>query len=476
MLYSFLHKYKNISLQAKLAFWLMISGIIIKGISLITVPIFSRILSTDEYGMVSTYLSWRAVFLIVTSFNLTAGVYNKGLSKYKDNRQGYCLTMQLTTSVLTLVFLCIYLFSSRYINKLTDMSTAVTLLLFVDLFFSTSQSFWAVNQQYSYEYKKVVAATLTYAFLDPIISLIIIGISPVDKAYSRIIGILIARVAVGGFFYILNLIKGYKKIRIEYVSFALIFNLPLIPHYFSEYILNQSDRIMIQKLTNYTNVALYSVAYSAGMVLMFVSSSLNQALTPWLYQSLDSKSFEEIRKKLLPTGFLLFLPVGIFIALAPEMIYLLAGAQYAEARYVVPPVTGSIIFLFFYTNFANIEFYYDYNKFTMYISLIGAVINIVTNYIFIRLFGYLAAGYTTFFSYFVYFIGHFVFMSHIVEKKEGTRIFELKEMLLLSLSLLVFMIVIALTYDFIVLRMLLVLVFGIIIWIKRELFLSVLKK
>lgn len=209
----------------------------------------------------------------------------------------------------------------------------------------------------------------------------------------------------------------------------MLFNIPLIPHYFSEYILNQSDRIMIKKMCSLSDVAFYSVAYNAGMLLTIITSSLNQALTPWLYQSLDDKNYCQIGKTIMSLAALIMVPLIIFICLAPEAIYILAGDKYASAVYVIPPVAGSIVFLFLYTNFANIEFYYDYNKFTMYISMIGAILNLALNYVFINLFGFVAAGYTTFACFFVYCFGHYLFMEFIMKKKNHVHLIDIKMLL-----------------------------------------------
>ena len=52
----------------------------------------------------------------------------------------------------------------------------------------------------------------------------------------------------------------------------------------------------------------------------------------------------------------ILIPMLIFIALAPEAVLILAGREYSSAAYVIPPVAGSVVFLFLYTNFANVEF------------------------------------------------------------------------------------------------------------------------
>lgn len=473
-------KYNSIPIQAKLALWIMLCTMLQKGISLICVPIFTRIMDTEEYGQVSAYFAWVNIAAIISSFKLNAGVYNKGLSKYKDDQKGYCLAMQYTTSLFTVVLLLLYIVLREPINKFTDLSTALTLLMFVELFFNTSMGFWTVRMQYEYKYRPIVFATLVLTILNPLLGVIMVtGTAPGEKGLARILSVIISQAIVGGFFYIVNLKEGKGKFKFAYAKFAVIFNVPLLPHYFSEYILNQSDRIMIQKMCSYSDVAFYSVAYNAGMLLTIITSSINQALTPWLYQSLDNKNYKDIKNNLLSLAAVITIPLLVLIAFAPEAIHLLAGEEYASAMYVIPPVAGSVIMLFLYTNFANIEFYYDYNKFTMYISVIGAVINIVLNYICIKMFGYVAAGYTTFASFMVYFVGHYLFMESIMKRHEGTHLILGKYVVFICVGLSLVSLLFSLIYAYWIIRYSIIILICIAVFLKRKTImktLSVLKK
>lgn len=473
-------KYHQIPIQAKLAFWLMFCTIIQRGISLITVPLFTRVMDTSEYGKVSVYFSWANIASIITTFKLNAGVYNKGLSKYKDDRDGYCLAMQYTTTFFTLILFFVCMIFNKQVCEFTEMSKGLIVLMFVELLFNTSMGFWSVKKQYEYKYKPVVAGTLTLAILNPLLGIIFVLNAPYEqRGTARIISTVLAIVIVGIFFYILNMKQGKFKYNYKYTKFAVLFNIPLIPHYFSEYILNQSDRIMIQKMCSLTDVAFYSVAYNAGMLFTIVTNSINQALTPWLYQGLDKKNYKQINNVLLSLSIIILIPLVIFIALAPEAIYILAGSRYASAVYVIPPVAGSIIFLFLYTSFANVEFYYDYNKFTMYVSLIGAILNVILNFIFIKLFGYVAAGYTTFVCYFVYCVGHYLFMEHIMMKRNGTHLMNGKMLFGLFSILLIIMILMSITYKYIMIRysIIFALIIGVVVFHKKIInILSVIKK
>ncbi len=467
LVYPLFKKYREIPLQAKLSIWTFICMCIQKGISIITVPIFTRLMTTEQYGQYSVYISWMDVFSIITTLRLYAGVYNKGLSKYKTDKDGFALAMQYTTTIITVVVFAIYLLFHKQINAITEMSTFVMVLMFAELLMTPSMTLWTVRQRYDFRYKSVVITTVLFAIANPCIGIIAVK-STENKGIARIISSVCVHIIFGLVFYLINLYKGKLYFNRDYAIFAVKFNVPLLPHYFSEYILNQSDRIMIQKIVGVASAGIYSVAYSAGMLLTIVSSSINQALVPWLYQQLDAKKYDEIKRIILSTVLLILVPISMFMALSSEIVALLAGPQYYEAVRVMSPITASIVFLFMFTLFANIEFYYDKNRFTMYISMIGAALNVALNYIFINAFGFWAAGFTTYFCYGVYCVGHYIFMEHIFFENERRHLIEKKWIVLITTLLTMIMLLFYILNDYAALRYLLLLSGCIIAFIKRK--------
>ena len=77
------------SIASKAALWFTICGFVQKGISFITVPIFTRLLTTEQYGVVSIFYSWESIFIIFCTLNLFSGVFNNGMIKYENDRDGF---------------------------------------------------------------------------------------------------------------------------------------------------------------------------------------------------------------------------------------------------------------------------------------------------------------------------------------------------------------------------------------------------
>ena len=60
-------KYRQMQLPAKAAIWFLICSFLQKGISVITTPIFTRLLTTAEYGQYNVFNSWFSIVNIFVS-------------------------------------------------------------------------------------------------------------------------------------------------------------------------------------------------------------------------------------------------------------------------------------------------------------------------------------------------------------------------------------------------------------------------
>jgi len=92
---------KNISPAVKASFAYTVCSIIQKTLSLITTPLFSRLLTLEQYGQLSIYNTWSALLTIVITLNLGYGSFNRAMVKFEDDRDGYISSIQ-TISLITL--------------------------------------------------------------------------------------------------------------------------------------------------------------------------------------------------------------------------------------------------------------------------------------------------------------------------------------------------------------------------------------
>lgn len=463
-----LKKYHELSIVAKASIWFVFCSIMQKGVAFITIPIFTRLMTTEQYGQFSVYSSWLTIFTVITTLRLTGAVFNKGMSKFKDDRDTYTASMQTTTLIIAVIVFGVYLIFRNQINQLTELPTFIMVAIFAELLVTPAIEFWTVRKRYEYEYKSVVFRTLLMVCLNAVVGILAVYFSS-EKGYARIISCVIVNLIFGIILFTYNFRRAKSIFNIKYVKFAISFNLPLLLHYFSQYILDQFDRIMVQKIAGIAAAGIYSVAYNIGLLLRIVSTSINNAMTPWQYECLEKNE----HKKMDDTMFVIFLIVAgcsfVLSAFAPEIMKILADERYYEGVYVIPPVAMGLFFSFMYTTFANIEFYYDKNKFSMYISCAGALLNIVLNYFGIKMFGYIAAAYTTLICFIIFAWGHYIYMTQSLKKSHGiSQVFNTKRLIILSVCFVCIGIVIIFFYDKMVLRYSMIAVICITAWLCRK--------
>lgn len=470
-----LGKYNAISVQAKASIWYTICNILQKGISFITVPIYVRILTTAEYGKYSVFQSWRDILLIFATLNLYCGIFTKAMVDYEDDRDRYTSSMQGLSTLITGLLFLIYIVKHQFWNSILEMDTITMILLFVYFVCYPAFSFWSVRQRVQYKYVSMVVVTLVASVLTPAISLILLTCT--DLRESAVIwGYLVVQIAFGAFFYIYHFIKGKIVYVAEYWKHAIKFNVPLIPHYLSLIVLGQADRIMIKEICGDDKAGIYSLAYQVSMVMNIFISAINGSLVPWSYENLKKKNYAKIAN--LGTSLCILMGVMTLAVamIAPEIIWILGGNAYMEAKWIVPVVALSVYFTFCYNLFCTVEFYYSETKFIMVASTLGAVLNIILNAIFIPMFGYIAAGYTTLVCYIFFALFHYMFMRKICRNQiNGAAVYDVKKMLLISLVLLAGTVVSMTLYNTYLVRYGLILLIAVIVLLNLKKIVSLLK-
>lgn len=409
-------KWNSIPIEVKVSTSYAICSILQKCISFITLPLFTRLLTKTQYGQYTVYSSWLDILTIFLTLNLAYGSFSTAMIKYEDRRECYISSLEGIFLILTFVFICIYLPFHQFWNKIFELPTWLVFVMIMEIFACSSILIWSGKKRFEYKYKSVCAVTLATSIVGPVLAYFFVVYSE-DKGYARIIGYALVTIIIGFVIAGNNIVKGKKLFEKEFWKYAFEFNLPLLAYYLSQVIFNQSDRIMISKLIDDEHAAMYGVAYNLAMILTFILNAINNSYVPWYYSKIKKNKQYENRKISSVIAMLMAVMILFVIWFAPEIIHILAGEDYSEAVYVVPPVAMSLLLLFYSQLFINVEFYYEEKKSLVYASIIAAVINIGLNYLLIPQFGFIVAGYTTLISY-IFFAGtNLMAMKNVLKKK-----------------------------------------------------------
>ena len=432
---------------------------------MISGPIFTRIMPIEQYGIVSTFISWQSVLYIVFTLNMAAGVFNNGMLEFKKDKNGFSYSLMGLANLITIMWLVIYLLLEKWLNPILDMNNFLIFLLFIYCLVTPAYNYWIGMERYEFRYKMPCILMSIISITSTVLGIIIVLIIPDElKASGKIFATELPAIIVGGYFSVKLLWKNRTKNITKYWKYALMFNGPLLVHYLSMYVLSSSDRIMISKLVGTSETAIYNVAYTVASIILIFEQSVEASYAPWVYQKIELNEFKAIDKRGQQI-LLLFGGTTILCSLfAPEIIGILAPKEYGAGIYIVPSVAASVYFTTVYALFMRVELYYKKTTIITVATVISAIINIVLNYLLIPRIGFIAAGYTTLVSYLFLAVFHGLNLKRIGKG----YIYNLKKIGILSVAILIISFVINIIYDYLYIRVFLIIMILMIAIIKQK--------
>ena len=467
------NKYIGMSVPVKAAFWFTVCNFLQRGISMITTPIFTRMLSTNEYGLYSTYLSWETVLAMVVTLSLYKALMNLYV-KY-DNKEKILSALCGLELLLSLIWLGIGIIFQKPLADLLQLSESLVCCLFVSFIFQAIFQCWSLYKRYVYDYRTLVLTTLISTAGSAVLGVIAVAFfSP--TAESRVISSTFVTAVIGVVLYVTVFKNGKIFFDKKVWLFSLGFCIPLMPHYSSEFVLQSSDKIMINYLCGTSDVALYSIAYSAGSLINLITGAINSTFAPYQYQKIKAGEYELLAKRanqvLLFVGVML---VGIML-FSREIVLVFGGVKYIKSVDVIIPICIGVYFNYMFQLFARVQEYYE-RKLTVVIpSILCAILNLILNYIFIKLCGYQAAAYTTFVCYAIFCLIHYYFYKKVCkEVLNGQRLYDGKGILWISIGVTIVGIAVAFINHFLWLKYSIIIAILILLIVKRNTVINIVK-
>lgn len=373
------HKPHRLRLPARASLWYTVSSIIARGAAMLATPIFTRLLSAEEYGLFPLYSSWLSLFSVVLTLEITGGVTQRGLQREADRGE-------LLSSALGLVTVCcatgsvMYILLHRQVNAMTGLSTPTTLLLLLNVALSAISSLHTSLCRYKYRYKSIAAFNVATAIASPLLALLLIKLTPLRQSARIIASVAVcAACALPHLYTILYTSRRVFSARVWGYLFRSA--LPLLPHYLAAAAIPRVGELALSALFGRAAVAKYSVATSLGMALTMLTGGILGALIPWILRRLHSGEERSVRSIVsLCTGLICLSALGM-LALMPEAMSILATREYSLALPAVFPLAISAVPILLCGVNSAAALYYERPYVSTVSSLSGAAVAMCTGVI-----------------------------------------------------------------------------------------------
>ncbi|MDF2158191.1 oligosaccharide flippase family protein [Algoriphagus sp. CAU 1675] len=350
-----------------------------KILSIFLMPIYTSILSKEDFGAMAIIFSIKSVIDMFSNLNIHSGV-----ARYYYNNT-YNIKYLLSTSFLSIVVLSVFISFLMYmlLGKfvLLDFTKHEYYISYILMFFTipsgSLNSFFSIISRFK---------NIPYLyFLGSIINVLIhVGISLILIIYFKLGivgffgGLFISDLFLILYFYVINKNSFSFIIDFNILKTILKFSIPTIPAIFGEWIDSSLGQIFIGKYFNLGDAGLYSVALRIASFFMFFNLAFNNVWLPYVYKYTNSHLLIPILLKFYKRTILLLSIVSFLLILFSDyIVLLLSNSSYLGASnfftILCYPMSLNIL-----SNFVRVGPQITQNtKVISYSSLIGSFVNLI---------------------------------------------------------------------------------------------------
>lgn len=409
-------KVKKSELKATICYFF--SNICTKAFGFITIPLYTYILTTSEYGYLNTFNAWVSILSVVLGLSLSSAVYGQTQREGKKRNVFQSSVLALAIFSAT-IFSGIVIVLCMIIEGRIDIAVVLALIQGFGTFVVNF-----VLQEFVLDNRYLIYSTISVgtAAIPIIITCVILNQA---FQYQKYMCVIVPRTIVlfvcMSMFVFWVIIRGKCLFNREIWKWSLRYCVPVVFHSLSLIIMLQADRVMISYQYGYSESGVYSFIYNVTLVVGVLIGALENTWKTWFFNN-----YEKTEKVLIRVRSKLFIMIAIlgiivFIFIVPDLISLLASNDYLSQIYLVGPIAFAYIVSFLYDFLVYVEYKMNATKYIAIASVIAACVNVILNFFIIPKFGGIGAAATTCIAYFVQFSLHL-----FVVKKLDNGLFSLR--------------------------------------------------
>jgi O-antigen/teichoic acid export membrane protein len=389
-----------------------LSTFLAKGVSLLLLPFYTRVLTTTDYGIVDILIIFASLVNVTVALEISQAVARFFSDvQTQEEKIAYASTSLWFTLVAYTVFAII---SGIYAVPLASFildSSEHTLVFQIALLFIWSQGLFTLtaNQlRWQLQPKHHMIASLCNTVItisSSIFFVLILQLGVVGVIGGQFVGSMAG--AVCAFFFARHnyrFVFDWSKLGV-----MLKFSAPLVPSSVGVIVSMYIDRIAIKQLMTIGDVGVFGIAFRLASPVTLVMTGFRGALMPLVYNYYrnpgTSADIARIFRYFVALALVVFVCISLF---SHTILVLLTTPEYYGAAQVVPLLVLSTFLSQMYIFAPGLGIAKKTSIFA-FINIAGAFLNTGLNFVLIPMLGIFGAGLATLISSGIVFIVYMVF-------------------------------------------------------------------
>lgn len=372
-------------------------------ITFFLLPVYTAVLSNEEYGVVDLLNTLTSLLLPIVTLQIEQGIFRYLIDCRENNEKQIKLITTIIRFMIIQSIACIVIFLcvSPFIHNEYKYFLMANLLMgiFSSLLLQICRG---LGDNATYAIGSFIAGAFT------VVLNVIFIVAFHWGAYGMLGATAISNFVCAVYIFLKRKIYKYikpkqfdKKILKEIIKYSV----PLIPNMISWWIVSASDRTIISAVIGIAQNGIYSAANKFSGVFTTLYSVFNLTWTESASININSEDRDEFFSKILDFVIRFFgcLCLGT-IAVMPFVFNILINEKFAEAYYQIPILILGSVFNILVSFAGSIYVAKKLTKEIAKTSIISAIINIVVNVVLIKSIGLYAASISTVLAYALMFI------------------------------------------------------------------------
>lgn len=377
-----------------------------KIIPFLLLPVITRMLSDPSdygvYDMYNTIVGFGSPLAML-------GMYDAMFREYfeKDNKQyRYDVTSTANRIVVissVIIISILLVFNKPFSGLLYGNDKYGTIVIFaaIQIIISTNSTIVAAPTRIQNHKKVYIASGLLSSTSQYLLILLLIyfGYSYLGMIYANII----SSILLLCFFWILNknfFLHGKFNKNIAKELFKI--GIPLLPTFLIYWVYNSMDKVMITNMLGISELGIYSIGSKFASVSLFIYTAFAGGWSYFSFSTMKDKDQVSLNSKVFDyLGLVSYLSLYVTYPFTRPIFSVLFPKSYISGADVIPYLYMSPLFLMLFQIAAN-QFLIIKKSYWSTITLsIGAILNVILNYILIKPFGIEGAAIATLVGYMV---------------------------------------------------------------------------
>ena len=369
-------------------------------ITFFLLPLYTGILSTEEYGTVDLLNTLVSLLLPIVTFQVEQAVFRELIEVRgkKDKESKIISSAVITVMFQCIVYLIIFALISPFINNHYKffLATNVVANIFLSLFLQIARGF---GDNKKYAFASFISALSTIVF--NVLFLVVIKLGANGMLLGTMLGQIVATI------YLFISLKLYKYLKVkdykkEVIKSLWKYSLPLIPNAISWWVFNASDRVIASAFLGVDQNGILAASLKFSAVYITFYNIFNMSWTESISIAIKDDDVSDYFNKMFNIVLRLFTAMAVgMIACMPFVFPIMINEKFSAGYGLIPiSIVGSL----FNVVVGLISVIYVAEKNTKAIastSIVSAVINIIVHLVLIKFIGLYAAVISTFVAFFV---------------------------------------------------------------------------